>query len=838
MKHSEIDVRFLWNLLSDFWNHFEDKETVSQVWRTFLQAMSNIYYQLYQVGLSKSIETIPYQWITDWEPVALDKTSYISSNDSIIFYKEGLPVTLKDIDWDDASLIYTKRNPSGVLKYDDNISGWYVTDVDNNRHYRDFPVEYLLPSGLKSVTYLVETPRNGVKFSHRAYSPEGDIITYDNGHIRPFETKHLTDKHGFGTEYVSNGVLMSGEPGNQDFIILSSGEPVTSRICLKTLINTTMWTHVGIRQSYNLYESFGYLLRFFKPDTLTYLRELQGLWLSYLSSPTISALKRGLTILRSLPFALKSGVITSVVQNPSTLLINHVNPVYRLLPNENPVQYDPRNDVYNPYDYSILTDHTIYETSGSIREPEPSDYELDAKPFTVNALTTGDYVYALDRTSLTVTFSYKRIEHVVRFPDSVMSSCHDTHVLSAFVLDDRYCIRLSDRIISTYIPFEFPPEGTELVVDEDGRISGTPMMSELLGPVRKGDMITNVVSDGSESYLEINRNVRFLITENEADYLISENIIYYILLYINGKDVTIGSTAAIQLDQNTFDQMFVGDYISFISPYSLIIDIDGDRYEYDIDCEVAVISGQYISKYDPLVNGIQVKDYLTDPSWIIDGFGFDPDEFYNNNDADDNLFKNEKRLNALLNMWHTFYVEVDEKSAPSDFETANLMHTFVKEAKPTYVDHRMVVRVNIEDSMVMSDRLITSSDYQFNEEYPWAGIGLLIFDGGYKFDDDQHFNDSDLVDPVMVGIFKSPQEFEEKMYTSECYDNGRDFNDGLCYNDYEFTEGFSTFSYTPSDPDDEYYYGYQCMDEGMVFDSGHVFNGNSTDTFNLEVIRD
>lgn len=872
MRHSEIDVKFLWDIISDFWNHFGDREIISQIWRGFLQSLSNLYYQLYQTSLSKSIETVPYYWLTDWEPITLDKSTFINTDSSIIYYKKtprylsdidwedphlkdyeivkydaeednyyvisesgatyykdmeyesaesdviyygDVPVTLSELDWDNPLLVYHKRNPDGVIRYDEEKAQSFVYDINGVSHYRSFPYEYTMPKGLKDATYLVETPRNGVKFSQKAFSSNGSVITYNNGMVRPFETEYLTDQHGFATEFVANGVLASGEPGTQDFIILPSGDSSISRICIKCKINNKMWVHVGIRKSYNLYESFGYLLRFFKQDNIKYLREIQGLWLSYFSSPTISALQRGFTVLRDLPFALQSGVITSLDQEPSRLIITHPNSLFLLDANEDTTILDPRNDSWNKHDFPILTDHLIYEEDGSPRIPVDNP-ELEAKPFVEQSLDVGDYIYSMNDEIQVVTFSFKDIEKPVPFPLHVFRESNARTVLSSFVLDGKNCIRLADRIISTYVDFNLPPEGTVLRVDDYDRVVDTPFPKSVFDPAQCGDIITEIVADGTESYIELNNDTKFILTEHEAKILINENIVGYSILYVNGNEVIVGSLANVKLDHDTYYQLYVGDYISFISPAKLNISINGTPYTYYTDSTLSVAYGQYINKYDPIVSTVKFKDYITDPNWPFDEIG-------NVN------VTNQKALETIIDMWHSFVVEVDEYSVPDTFETSRLIHNFIKSAKPTYVDYKMIANFYFEDTLNMSDEFSRDPRYEFIFEYPWAGRGLLIFDNDcffddYHFDDDQRFEDSDFADPMWVWPIRDTLTFEDRYFRITCLDDGMLLNDGHLFNASDGMDSLSLDTFTPDGDVTDTYFQEAFYDNTMLFDTGCIFD--------------
>ena len=871
MEHREVDVKFIWNMLSDFWEFFEDKETISQVWRTLLQSLSNIYYQLYQVSLSKGIETIPFQWISDWEPVTLDKTTYINTEGILVYYKkipvyfDGVewdredlkkkkiivynpeldnwfvdsrlgnryykgetyenteedviyyneePVYMKDINWNDPSLLFSNRNPEGIMKFDNSIKQWYVKDISGNIHYRDFPHEYMFPRGLKDSTYLVETPRNGVKFNQKAVNKKKGTITYENGSVRPFETELLTDQNGFSTPYVANGVLTSGGPGTQDYLILPSDGSSIPKIFTKTKINNTLWSHVGIRNSYNVYECFGYLLKFFKPDSVKYLREIQGLWLSYLSSPTIASLQRGFTVLRDLPFALQSGVITKLDQSPTKLIMSHVKPLYKLAPNEDTTLLDPRNNAYNPKSVEILTEKQVYESDGTLRKVT-EDPELEAKPFLEQALSVGDYVYSLNDKVLVATFSFNSVERDIAFPTRIFRECEDRTVVTSFCLDNKYYIRLHDRIISSYIPFTLPEPGTVLEVDEYDRVVGTPFSVDVFKPIKVGDIITAVVEDGTESYLEVNYDTRFSITAIEAMRLNDDFVRGFTVMYMSNPIITIGSTANVRLDEETFYQLHEGDYISYISPAILTIGINNEIYTYHTDGTLSVAFGQYINKYDPLINSVNFIDYIKDPNWIFREMG--------------NLNKNNwKTLADIADMWHTFIVEVDEYSLPDTFETSKLINNFIKSAKPTYVNYRMIGHIYLEDTMVITDELERLPKYEFETEYPWAGRGLLDFDNeiffdDYHFDDRQRFDDSEFADPMREFLVRDHVEMEDTLIGPMCLDDGILADGSYTFNSAEAKDSLMIYHALPENSDwVDTLFRFSCYDQGMLFDNGGI----------------
>ena len=95
---NELNVNYIWDAVSDFWQSFDDTESVSQLWRGYCKVVENLYYQMYQVELSKSIETIPYDWISDWEKVTCDSSTLVSYDVEASYpYTYSLPDVIRDV---------------------------------------------------------------------------------------------------------------------------------------------------------------------------------------------------------------------------------------------------------------------------------------------------------------------------------------------------------------------------------------------------------------------------------------------------------------------------------------------------------------------------------------------------------------------------------------------------------------------------------------------------------------------------------------------------------------------------------------------------------------------
>lgn len=258
----EYDVNFIWDSLGDFWRLFEDAEVIDQLWRGYIYTVNNLYYQLYQLDLSKCIHTIPHRWVSDWELFIFDSNTRI---------EESTPT------------------------------------------YAEYPYTYSLPYGVKNVSLLRESPRETVVLPH------GTILTPDDILVLPDGTqRYLGDTLYYPESAIIDGDYMVFPEGitvdtlklhpDNDYIVDES----TLRIHFKEEPYTYFWSNLAVRDLEIIYDNFGSLLKYYKPDSYKYLREVQGLWYAYWNGSTISNIEIGINILRDLPFVLEDGIVEDV----------------------------------------------------------------------------------------------------------------------------------------------------------------------------------------------------------------------------------------------------------------------------------------------------------------------------------------------------------------------------------------------------------------------------------------------------------------------------------------------------------------------------------------------
>lgn len=285
----EYNVDYIWDSLADFWKLFEDAPVVDQLWRGYVFTVNNLYYQLYQLNLSKCIHTIPYKWISDWEVFVFNDDT------SIGYYDDNRVFNLN------TKIILTEAERE------------VVTALGGNYMYPDYPYVFRLPYGVKNVTQLNESPRETVML------PNNTMLSPDNVLILPDNTeRYLGDTIYYPEEVIEWDDYLVFPKGitvdtvkmfpNSDFIV----NEVARTIHFKRKPYELMWSNLAIRDLEMIYDNFGVLLKYYKPDSYKYLREVQGLWFAYWNGAAVANIEIGLNILRDLPFVSEDGVVEKV----------------------------------------------------------------------------------------------------------------------------------------------------------------------------------------------------------------------------------------------------------------------------------------------------------------------------------------------------------------------------------------------------------------------------------------------------------------------------------------------------------------------------------------------
>ena len=77
-----VAVNPFWGLISDFWNLFEDRDVVCNIWGSILEVGKMLYVNLEQIRKAQFIRTVPVGWETCWEKIpALSGATAMSVSD-------------------------------------------------------------------------------------------------------------------------------------------------------------------------------------------------------------------------------------------------------------------------------------------------------------------------------------------------------------------------------------------------------------------------------------------------------------------------------------------------------------------------------------------------------------------------------------------------------------------------------------------------------------------------------------------------------------------------------------------------------------------------------------
>lgn len=274
----ELSVKRIWESISDFWDLFEDKEVISQLWRGYYYAINNLRYQLYQLALSKSLFDIRENWISDWEHFTFDETTAISVDNTDYPFYENYP--------------YRFTLPRGVKNV--------ISLRESPREISHLPADTVYSDG-----YFV-TPDGSVRYmgEDAVYAPE-KMVVWDDSYLFPkgidVDTKILSEDNG-------------------DYKVDES----TRSIHFKQMPYKYLWSHMSIRDLTTVYNNFGCLIDYPGLDGKSYLRKVQGLWYSYWMGATIADIERGITILNDLPFSQDGGIVESISIKPAQITIGDV----------------------------------------------------------------------------------------------------------------------------------------------------------------------------------------------------------------------------------------------------------------------------------------------------------------------------------------------------------------------------------------------------------------------------------------------------------------------------------------------------------------------------------
>jgi len=284
-----------------------DRHIADQTWRGYLNIADNLYTQLYQLNFSKCINSITHNWISHWERFDFNSANAVESPNALYPYAFTLPENVK-------SVYLLRESPRNISVLPS------LTLLLNNG-------AIILPDGsIRFPGDLIYGYEDLFKFDITCPSCEGTgiyagetcIICDGTGNA-----KGLSSEAGIAVDTVryykradSYSDYDESATPLGDFVVYEA-EKI---IAFATQPYETLWSEYAIRDTEIIYDNFGSLIKFYKPDSYRYLRQLQGLWFAYWDGSNIDSIKTGLNVVTDLPFVTDAGYVESIDYKPNAFL--------------------------------------------------------------------------------------------------------------------------------------------------------------------------------------------------------------------------------------------------------------------------------------------------------------------------------------------------------------------------------------------------------------------------------------------------------------------------------------------------------------------------------------
>lgn len=464
---------YLLNRISDFWNRFDDRYDVSNIWDAYLRKSGALGSLLRQADKSKSLATIPmldrnsveyfvFENLIRREDLEQDGAFYVFEVDKEIFYirelRERINSTpadrslsspdffeVQELD-DRASIIRFFRGvePSGIgetfwSKGSDSVSGTGfegkvsegdVVQGQDGGFYKVLSVvsdSELKVQGPKKIGEEIGIG-DGVNTSFQLSATEDVIadsvvVLVDGGEV---------ESSGFTADDL--GAIEISTPPPVGSVVTADyhqgyvGVTATNRRTVKESIPSKLFSTSVYRNRRAIYSNFGVQIGLDEPVSEVYLNKVRGIYFARWKGPTVYNMDLGAGILGNLPF--DRDLLVNAVRDTSPKSVT-VDSKIRSVPDALDITV-PAGSVL-PYDFNLLTDGI--EVRDFISNPDFFRLEplsLDPqKYFTFVVAVKGEYILDIsEQTESLVDYG-----PTVRFARDIKPSYTDFTVATDLRLD-------------------------------------------------------------------------------------------------------------------------------------------------------------------------------------------------------------------------------------------------------------------------------------------------------------------------------------------------------------------------------------------------------------------
>lgn len=633
-NNTNLDVSFIWGYLSDFWVDFQHKGVVEQLWRGYVNIINSLYIQLYQTYLMKSIFTIPHEWVTKYDRVELSEdnsvvptaqNSWISisqyenlPNKPLLqiprvgnkFYPFSytIPSHIKDIialketacaitqlPKDTYFIEGTTCTLPAAFKIDLNDIPPEALDVSKPRTLRTEVVvfnDFTLPKG----TIINNDGTIDIYLGRRMHTPDGKIRFTEDYIYEPEEIKVEGDTVIFPQGASVDAYVFNK---NEDYIVDSDNNIISFR----NRPPEVMWTDSSIKHSENIYNCYGTLLNYYKPDSYDYLREVQSLWYSYWNGATLSNMEKGLSILMNRPFAKEAGRIDEIKRQTRSLILGNITsqiPITVSVEEFDSVQqHDPISFVDKENGLIVIGGSMINLRANNILKLTVlNDEDVSDRTFTHAELVS--IISDVIKTGVTLESAYgdsAGAQNLVTFRFSTPFSVLTVKENMLRLLGYHEGLSAADR------------EALEALAEEYATI----FYEDVKG--RNASGLTMQVNNLAEFQIAHEQNPGSRRVVNTTKMLDASDTPIGIQILIGGTVIRVSDA-----------------YMQFLStdmavkekqePSTQII-LEGTRYDIPAEVLYSVTAGSTVEQFQPLTDSISVEDYVSSPSMFREMHGGD-----------------------------------------------------------------------------------------------------------------------------------------------------------------------------------------------------------------------
>lgn len=326
-----------------------------------------------------------------------------------------------------------------------------------------------------------------------------------------------------------------------------------------------------------------------------------------------------------------------------------------------------------------------------------------------------------------------RLQEIINNPDEILQE-NVEYLLDSFrgrscVIYDYFTTKdwVSGGVV---VPISIEDKITEQLWAEQVVVSNKEIVSDNFGVRVYFDQETYEDLDEVE-FLSSVRGLWFVFSRGKTIENITRGLYIFFALPIAEQDGTIEQIATD--GDSTYGRIYVRDYSedgtgdlrTYLYKKSL-----GLAYNPQTGLPFGV--GDTVEQFTPLVQGIDVKDWIKDPTW--------PGGFVGANHFMDADFMEVQK-------YHRFLVEIDSEAYTAEYLDSALR--FIEQWRPRYLLPIVVVFHKVEDEIIIEEDILWELDLKFIDVF--CQVTPYILDMGHLLDtgwvlDEQQFCPTDIID--------------------------------------------------------------------------------------------